>query len=81
MTEPWQSINLWVLAIFGVLYVRTFSLSSRISRSVVLQTNLSLGLDHRRRKKTEEKAEKATVVPAVWGTEFIEFFVPLAILQ
>ena len=34
--------------------------------------------DHRRRIKTEEKAK---VVPAVWGTEFIQFLAALAVLD
>ena len=35
-------------------------------------------VSHRRRIKIEEKAK---VVVAVWGTEFIQFFAMLAILQ
>ena len=37
-----------------------------------------LGLEHRRRINTEEKA---TVVAAVWGTEFIQFLALLAIFH
>ena len=36
------------------------------------------GSDHRRRIETEEKAK---VVAAVWGTEFIQFLVVLALMD
>ena len=51
---------------------------TRIVARLFRTLRLWLPSDHRRRIKTEERAK---VVVAVWGAEFIEFFAALAILH
>ena len=51
---------------------------TRIVARLFRTLRLWLPSDHRRRTKTEERAK---VVVAVWGAEFIEFFAALAILH
>ena len=43
----------------------------------ISSSSIADGGDHRRRIKAEEKTK---VVPAVWGTEFIQFLAALAVL-